>query len=451
MSTGSPIISGSGIRGIFGSTLTVADVLRFASAFGRLAGRGRIVVGRDTRRSGPAVQAAVEAALMSVGCDPVDLGVVPTPTVQLEAMAEDVRGGIAVTSSHNPGEWNALKLIGPDGVFLRNADRGRFLRLLQQDLEQEGYRTVGQPHVLPGSVERHVSRVLSLPWVSRRGGRLKAVLDVTGGAAAEFAPMLMESLGVDSVVINPATTPDGDFPRVAEPTTENLGGLAAAVLEHGADIGFAFDPDGDRLALVDETGRVLGEEYTVALAMDHILSTRPGPAVVNLSTSRLADDAASRHGCSVFRSPVGEVNVVEEMERRGAMIGGEGNGGVIDRGCHAGRDSGVGMACVISLLRSRPGLTLASWADGFPKYTMVKRKYCTGFPFELLSDEVVRVFGRPDDDRDGLWFIRPGGWLHLRPSGTEPVVRLISESSDRGSLERDLDAFNGIWEKLCVE
>jgi phosphomannomutase len=451
MTRGSPIISGSGIRGIFGVTLGVAEVLRFASAFGRLSGRGRIVVGRDTRRSGPAVQAAVEAALMSVGCDPVDLGVVPTPTVQLEAMADGVCGGVAVTSSHNPGEWNALKLIGPDGVFLRRAERERFLGLLQQDWEPEGYRTVGQPQILRGAMERHVALVTTLPWVSLRGRRLKAVLDVTGGAAVEFAPMLMDSLGVDAVVINPSMTPEGDFPRVAEPTVENLDGLAAAVLEHQADIGFAFDPDGDRLALVDETGRVLGEEYTVALAIDHILTTRPGSVVVNLSTSRLADDAAARHGCRVFRSPVGEVNVVEEMERRDALTGGEGNGGVIDRGCHSGRDSGVGMACVISLLRSRPGWKLSSWADGFPKYTMVKRKYGMDLPFGQLSDEVVRLFGRPDDDRDGLWFVRPGGWLHLRPSGTEPVVRLISESSDCGSLERDLDAFNGLWEKLCVE
>jgi len=451
MATGSPIVSGSGIRGVFGRTLTVDDVLRFASAFGRLAGPGRVVVGRDTRRSGPAVQAAVEAALMAAGCDPVDLGIVPTPTVQLEAMEEGVRGGIAVTSSHNPGEWNALKLIGPDGVFLRAADRERFLALLREDWEPADSRSVGLPATLDGAVERHVERVASLPWVVRSGARLRVVLDVTGGAARCFAPMLMDRLGIDAVVIHPDITPEGDFPRVAEPTSGNLDGLAAAVREHGADAGFAFDPDGDRLALVDGDGRVLGEEYTVALAIDHVLSSRPGPAVVNLSTSRLADDAAARHGCRVYRSPVGEVNVVEEMERREAWTGGEGNGGVIDRRCHAGRDSGVGMACVVSLLRSRPGMTLAAWTDSFPRYSMIKRKYVTELPFARLAEAVVREFGRPDDDRDGLWFRRPGGWMHLRPSGTEPVVRLISEGTDRDSLERDLEAFNGILETPCVE
>lgn len=451
MRSGSPIISGSGIRGIFGSTLTVADVLKFTVAFGRLVGPGRVVVGRDTRRSGPAVQAAVEAALMSVGCDPVDLGVVPTPTVQLEAMAEGVRGGIAVTSSHNPGEWNALKLIGPDGVFLRSTERSRFLALLGEEQRGEGYRTVGQPSHLPGAVERHASLVAELPWVSRKGPVLKAVLDVTGGAAGEFATVLLEMLGVHTVMINPSMTPEGDFPRVAEPTSETLSGLAEAVVEHGADMGFAFDPDGDRLALVDGNGRVLGEEYTVALALDHILSVRPGPAVVNLSTSRLADDAAALHGCRVYRSPVGEVNVVEEMESRGALTGGEGNGGVIDRECHAGRDSGVGMACTISLLRSRPGLTLATWADSLPDYIMIKRKYSMDVPFPDLSEEVIRAFGTPEDERDGLWFLRPGGWLHLRPSGTEPVVRLIAEGSERDSMERDLAVFKGIREKLCVE
>ncbi len=446
-----PIISGSGIRGIFGASLKITDVVNFASAFGALVGHGSVVVGRDTRISGPAVEAAVTAGLMSVGCDPVLLGIVPTPTVQLEAMGEGVRGGIAITSSHNPGEWNALKLIGADGIFLRSADRKRLMELLNSDMKQADYRTVGIPGELNGSVERHIEGLLSIPWLRREGRPLKAVLDVTGGAAAAFAPMLMERLGVDYTVINAEMTSAGDFPRVAEPTVESLSDLSRAVINEKADVGFAFDPDGDRLAMVDENGRIIGEDYTVALAIDFILSVRPGPAVVNLSTSRLAEDAAAKHGCRLYRSPVGEVNVVEEMEKVGAFTGGEGNGGVIDRDFHAGRDSGVAMACAISLLRENPDSSIGEWADSYPSYTMFKKKFPLDTGFDALRSELVAQYGQADDTRDGLWYRREGGWMHIRPSGTEPVVRFIAENRDNSYIEKDFYIFREAMESICVE
>lgn len=446
-----PIISGSGIRGIFGVSLTVADVVEFASAFGILAGRGSVVIGRDTRRSGPAVEAAVTAGLMSVGCDPLLLGVVPTPTVQLEAMRDGIRGGIAITSSHNPGEWNALKLIGADGIFLRSEGRDRLMELLDGDMQHAHYRTAGIPRELSGSVERHIEGILSLPWLVREGRPLKAVLDVTGGAAASFASILMERLGVDYTVINPDMTPSGDFPRVAEPTVESLNGLSRAVIDEKADLGFAFDPDGDRLALVDENGRIIGEDYTVALAIDFILSVRPGPAVVNLSTSRLAEDAAAKHGCRLYRSPVGEVNVVEEMEKCGAITGGEGNGGVIDMAFHAGRDSGVAMACAVSFLRDNPGSSIGSWADSYPSYTMFKKKLPLKTGFEPLRSLLHEKYGPADDVRDGLWYYRNGGWMHIRPSGTEPVVRFIAENRDNSYIEEDFRIFLEAMESVCVE
>ncbi len=446
-----PIISGSGIRGIFGASLTIADVVEFASAFGVLVGSGPVIVGRDTRRSGPAVEAAVTAGLMSVGCDPVLLGIVPTPTVQLEAMGEGIRGGIAITSSHNPGSWNALKLIGADGIFLRSRDRKRLITLLGRDIEYADYRTVGMPGKLGGSVERHIEGIHSLPWLVPEGRPLKAVLDVTGGAAAAFAPMLMERLGVEFAVINSEMTPEGDFPRMAEPTVESLTELSGAVIDENADIGFAFDPDGDRLALVDENGRIIGEDYTVALAIDFILSVRPGPAVVNLSTSRLAEDAAMKHGCRLYRSPVGEVNVVEEMEKYGAITGGEGNGGVIDRAFHAGRDSGVAMACVISFLRENPDSSIGRWADSYPSYTMFKKKLPLGTGFDSLRAELLVLYGPADDTRDGLWYGRDGGWMHIRPSGTEPVVRFIAENRDNSYIEEDFRIFREAMESLCVE
>jgi len=446
-----PIISGSGIRGIFGASLTIADVVEFASAFGILVGTGPVVVGRDTRRSGPAVEAAVTAGLMSVGCDPLLMGVVPTPTVQLEAMDEEIRGGIAITSSHNPGEWNALKLIGADGVFLRSVDRKRLMELLGRDMEHADYRTVGIPGELSGSVERHIEGILSIPWLVPEGRPLRAVLDVTGGAAASFAPLLMERLGVDFTVINPEMTPGGDFPRIAEPTVESLNELSRAVIDENADIGFAFDPDGDRLALVDENGRIIGEDYTIALATDFILSVRPGPVVVNLSTSRLAEDAAAKHGCRLYRSPVGEVNVVEEMEKRGAITGGEGNGGVIDRAFHAGRDSGVAMACMISFLRDNPGSSIGNWADSYPSYNMFKKKLPLRIGFDSLRSGLLEKYGPADDTRDGLWYRRDGGWMHIRPSGTEPVVRFIAENLDNSYIEKDFRIFLEAMENVCVE
>ena len=444
-----PIVSGSGIRGIFGESLTVHDACSFAAAFGELSGPGRIVVGRDTRRSGPAVEAAVCAGLMGVGCTPVLLGVVPTPTIQLEAMRDGFRGGIAVTSSHNPGEWNALKLIGPDGVFLRASARTKLMELLASPRNWVGYREATAAEHLTGSIQRHIDAVLELPMVSRRGRSLKAVLDVTGATAKFLAPLLMDALGVSWEMINQDMTPQGDFPRIAEPNTESLSQLAYEVVSRKADVGFGFDPDGDRLALVDEKGRLIGEEYTVALALEHVLSKKPGPAVVNLSTSSLSEDAATRNGSTLFRSPVGEVNVIEEMEKRGADIGGEGNGGVIHRSCHLGRDSAVAMAYTISWLREHPENSLSGWADSFPKYINLKKKVDFAGDFMTLGHRLVERMGKPDDTRDGLWWKRSGGWVHIRPSGTEPVVRFIAENTNQTVLDGDYEAFRKVLS--CVE
>ncbi|MCK5787088.1 MAG: phosphoglucosamine mutase [Candidatus Sabulitectum sp.] len=446
-----PIISGSGIRGIFGESFTVQDACSFAAAFGELVGPGRVVVGRDTRKSGPAVEAAVCAGLMGVGCTPVLLGIVTTPTVQLEAMNNVICGGIAVTSSHNPGEWNALKLIGSDGVFLRAAARAKLTELLTSERKWVGYRECTEIEELTGSTARHVELVAGLPLVHGTGKKLKVILDVTGATAAQLAPAMMDALNVEWEMIFPDMTPEGDFPRVAEPNTESLSVLAEEVVKRGADAGFGFDPDGDRLALVDNRGRLIGEEYTVALALDHVLAHTPGPAVVNLSTSRLSEDAAKKHGCSVYRSPVGEVNVIEEMEIRGADIGGEGNGGVIHRDCHLGRDSAVGMAYTISYLREHPELSLSDWADSFPAYINMKKKVEFTGDFKEIAIFLRDSMGEPDDTSDGLWWNRGEGWVHIRPSGTEPVVRFIAENrgENRDILESDYALFRKAL--ACVE
>jgi phosphomannomutase len=444
-----PIISGSGIRGIFGRSLTVQDACGFAAAFGELVGPGPVVVGRDTRKSGPAVEAAVCAGLLGVGCTPVLLGIVPTPTVQLEAMRDGVSGGISVTSSHNPGDWNALKLIGSDGVFLREEARNKLSVLILKERKWVDYKGCSSTETLNGSIQRHVDLVAGLPLVLRSGRKLKAVLDVTGATAAFLAPAMMDALNVSWEMIFPSMTPEGDFPRVAEPNTESLAVLAMEVVKRRADVGFGFDPDGDRLALVDNKGRLIGEEYTVALALDYVLAHNPGPAVINLSTSCLSADAAEKHGCSIYRSPVGEVNVVEEMERRGASIGGEGNGGVIHRDCHLGRDSAVGMAYTISYLREHPQSSISDWADSFPKYINMKRKVDFTGDFSRLAVLLTEQMGEADDIRDGLWWKRDGGWVHIRPSGTEPVVRFIAENVQQVVLDSDYALFRKVL--ACVE
>ncbi len=444
-----PIISGSGIRGIFGRSLTVQDACSFAAAFGELVGPGRVIVGRDTRKSGPAVEAAVCAGLMGTGCTPVLIGVAPTPTVQLEVTGNNARGGIAVTSSHNPGQWNALKLIDSDGVFLRTDRRKKLMELLKEPRKWVNYRSAPVAEHIDGAVERHAELVAGLPMVTREGRKLKAVLDVTGATGGLLGPAMMDALGVEWVIINGEMTPDGDFPREAEPRTESLSMLGEEVRKRNADIGFGFDPDGDRLVLVDEKGRVIGEEFTIALAIDHVLSLKKGHVVVNLSTSSLSQNAAERHDCSLFRSPVGEVNVVEEMDAQGADIGGEGNGGVIHRDCHMGRDSAVGMAYIISWLRNHPEQTLSAWADSFPEYITMKTKVEFSGDFSVLEAGLTEAMGMPDDNRDGLWWKREGGWVHIRPSGTEPVVRFISENTSQHVLDTDYAVFRKVL--ACVE
>ena len=445
-----PIISGSGIRGVFGRSFTVADAMGFAAAFGEMAGRGPVIVGRDTRRSGPAVEAAVVSGLCAVGCEPVLIGVAPTPTIQMEVIASGAGGGIAITSSHNPGDWNALKLIGRDGVFLRAPARAALMEMTGASRKSTGYDAAGTPAHSSGAVDRHVESVAALPLVRCDGRPMRAVLDVVGGTGLLLGPVLMDMLGVGYSIINSSMTQSGDFPRVAEPLPANIGDLCRAVLETGSDVGFAYDPDGDRLALVDETGRAPGEEYTVALAVDHVLAHRKSPVVVNMSTSDLAGVCAARHGGVLTRSPVGEVNVVEEMEARGASIGGEGNGGVIDRECHPGRDSAVAAAYVVSLLRERD-CTLSEWISTLPPLRMIKLKFRLEGPLEDLRPRLERDFGSPSDTRDGLRFTTPGGWVHVRRSGTEPVVRLIAEDSDERALDSIRAGFVEMAGEPCAE
>ncbi|MGH7570171.1 MAG: phosphoglucosamine mutase [Gemmatimonadales bacterium] len=450
----------SGVRGIVGKDLTPDVVTRYAAAFGRWARERmpRVVVGRDSRQSGAEFLPAAVAGLVAAGCDVVTVGVVPTPTIQLAVEHHRAGGGIAVTASHNPIEWNALKFIGPDGIFLDGAEGARVQRLTGEDGERRG--KTGRVTTDEGAIERHLDRVLRLPAVD--GARIRArgftvALDAVRGAGGPIMRALLERLGCRVTGINLET--DGRFPRAPEPVPEHLGELAALVRRTGADVGIAVDPDVDRLAIVDETGRPIGEDYTLAFAVRAVLGgqagRRPGggtgsatarppdrPTVVcNLSTSLVVEDAARECGAELVRTPVGEVHVARKIVSVGAPIGGEGNGGVMYPALHVGRDAPVAAALALELV-VRSGQRVSDLVAAAPRYAIVKSKVERGTrnAERELTGVYAALRGRfPEataDLQDGLRLAWPDRWLHVRPSNTEPIVRLIAEAPSAAAAER---------------
>ncbi len=434
----------SGLRGIVGEDLVPAVVTRYAAAYGAFVARrgGRTVaLARDSRQSGPAFVAAAAEGLAGAGVDVVDLGMVPTPTAQLavEFLGGGLDAGIVVTASHNPVEWNALKFVGPGGRFLAKAEAEAFFALV--DAPSSAAAGAGRPRghrrSEGGAVPLHLDRVLGLPWLDLaaiRARRFRVALDCVRGAGATIMPALLEALGCEFHGIQ--LEPDGRFPREPEPIPEHLGELAAHVRETRSDLGIAVDPDVDRLALVDETGRPIGEDYTLAFAVRAALAHRRGPVVTNLSTSLVVDDAARDAGVVVERAPVGEANVVERMRERGAVVGGEGNGGVILPEVHLGRDAPVAATLALALLAQRRA-PVSAIVNSAPRYTIVKAKIPR--PAGAL-DAAYAALGRAlpgaaADRQDGLRLALGDRWVHVRPSGTEPVVRIIAEAPTLADAE----------------
>lgn len=446
------MISVSGMRGHVGTDLTPELVARHAAALGAWvrsavptgasgSPRPAVVLGRDARTSGPMFARAATAGLMSVGVDVVDLGVVPTPTVQMAVDYHHAGAGLILTASHNPIEWNALKFVGPDGIFLDAGAGERVRALADAGPPRAGWDGLGEVREDPGAVTRHLDAILDLPVIDvtaiRRRGFHVGVDCVRGAGAVALLPLL-QRLGCRVSGIN--LEPDGRFPRAPEPIPENLGDLGRLVRESGADLGLAVDPDVDRLAVVDETGRAIGEDYTLAFAVRAVLDRRSDSAknptvVVNLSTSLVVEDAARAAGALLLRAPVGEANVARAMREQGAAIGGEGNGGVMFPALHIGRDAPLGVALILHLLATS-GVTVAELVSASPRYTIVKAKGPRGPELAPLYQRLRRRF--PDaaaDDRDGLRLSWTDRWLHIRPSGTEPIVRLIAEAPTSSEAE----------------
>jgi len=442
------IISASGIRGIVGRTITPELASRYGAAFGCFVREqnpnlkdGYVLVGRDSRTSGAFLAEAAAAGVCAAGVNARLTGIGPTPT-HLLAVKDDEQalGGLIVTASHNPVEWNGLKLAGPDGLFVTPAEGEKINRMFDEGPEYADWSEPGLTSSYPGIIEHHIERILGIELIAAEAvasSRPHVVVDCVHGAGALVVPELLRQLGAE--VDGIGLTADGRFPRNPEPTPENLRELGERVRELGADIGFAVDPDSDRLAIVDETGEPIGEDWTLALAADYVLGHRSGPVVTNLSSSQCIEDVARKADVPFHRSSVGEARVAAMMVDTGAVIGGEGNGGVMLPDLNLTRDAPLACALILSLCAER-GARIGELLAGRRRYEMVKRKIpCPDLPFEHIIGTLRASMGSDAeaDVTDGIRLSWPdrSEWLHVRPSGTEPILRVIAESMEHGRAE----------------
>jgi len=431
------IASVSGIRGVFGDGLDPSALVRYASAFGawlrqEAEARPLVVVGRDGRVTGDVCARLVTATLQAAGCDVVDAGLATTPSVAMGVLKHDADGAVILSASHNPAEWNALKLLDRNGEFLGPDEGAEVLALADEDAAAHtvGYEDLGayqSDDLLP----YHVQKILELPYVDPdtiRERGFKVVVDGINSVGAFAIPAMLEALGVEDVeVLNGDVT--GHFAHNPEPLPAHLDGITSRVAETGADLGVVVDPDADRLAFVEDGGRFFGEELTQVVAADFLLGKKQGPVGTNLSSSRLVEDVARRHGQEVVRSAVGEIHVVRAMQEAGAVIGGEGNGGVILPDLHYGRDALVGVALVLQHL-AETGRSLSGLRADYPTYAIAKHKL--PLTDDLDADALLAALAQKYEGRvstvDGVKVDLDEGWAHVRKSNTEPILRVYTEA-----------------------
>lgn len=454
------ISSVSGIRGTLGGktgdNLTPIDVVRFASAYGSWLlqnhEKAMVVVGRDARPSGPMIQSLVQQTLISLGIDVIDVGLSTTPTVELEVVRHKAQGGIILTASHNPKEWNALKLLNEKGEFL-NPQEGEKINQMSQNLSAIDFANVddlGSICAEPDAIEHHIEAIRNLPLVDLKAIQtkgFKVVVDGVNSSGGIAVPKLLEALGAEVVPIH--CEPNGDFPHNPEPLAHHLTDLSEAVVAHQADLGIAVDPDVDRLVFMDEKGTLFGEEYTLVACADYVLRTNPGNTVSNLSSTRALAEVTSQYGGNYVASAVGEAHVVEMMKKTNAVIGGEGNGGVIYPDLHYGRDALVGIAlflshlchvdCSVSILRSQ-----------YPNWLMRKDKVALSpqHDVDALLDSIASAHAAFQVTTiDGVKIDFPDEWVHIRKSNTEPIIRIYAEAK----TEKRLDELVGEIQRLVKE
>jgi len=438
------MVSVSGIRGEVGSTLTPEVIQKYSIAFGTYLKGGKVILGRDSRVSGPFVSQIVKGCLIATGCQVIDIGIVPTPTVQMAIEHHKAAGGIAITASHNPIQWNGLKFMDHNGRFLSPDTADRVYAMGEQgDFELKEWSDLGSEVADTQANTRHVDEILKLPYIDQekiKSKKFKVILDCVNGAGGLIVPELLEKLGCETIVIN--GEPSGRFAHTPEPVPENLSELCKTVIKEKADIGFAVDPDVDRCAIVDNTGNPIGEEYTLALAVKLVLSKKMGRVAVNMSTSRASEDITKYYNGMFVRSKVGEINVAEKMLEIEAIIGGEGNGGVILPELHLGRDAPLAVAMTLQYLAEFNG-AIRDLFLSLPQYKMVKTKVSIEAldPDKVLSTMAEKYKNERVDLLDGVKIDFANSWVHLRKSNTEPIVRVISEAPDEKQAKELADKF----------
>lgn len=430
----------SGFRGTIGGKpgegLTPVDIVESVAAYAGLLlaehPRPKIVLGRDGRISGPLVQELAIQTLLAMGVDVVDAGLSTTPAIEMAVVWERAQGGIIITASHNPREWNALKFLNPAGEFISPEMGTQVLaKLAARDFRFADIDAMGQRIFNADFLQRHVASVLDHPLVdvpAVRNKKYTVVLDAVNSTGAMALVPLLDALGCTTILLN--SEPTGQFAHNPEPLPEHLGALSEAVRTHQADLGIAVDPDVDRLALICEDGSPFGEEYTLVAIADYFLRKQPGNTVSNLSSSRALRDVTLQHGGQYFAAAVGEVHVVRQMKAVGAIIGGEGNGGIIVPGLHYGRDAVAGTALFLSALAAHGG-SASAYRAGFPQYEIVKDRMDipADLPYENLLSRLLDRFSNEEvSTLDGLKVDFPQGWVHLRKSNTEPIIRIYAEA-----------------------
>jgi phosphomannomutase len=424
----------SGIRGIVGESLTLEVVLKYASGFGILCESGKVILGRDSRISGEMLRSAVISGLLATGCRVTDLGICATPTVEMAVEKLKAQGGLIITASHNPIQWNALKFVGADGMFLGEGEYKKLLHIVQNDkIKFKKWDKIGKIILNDSWHKKHVEEILKLKFINPRQIKkagFRVALDCCNGAGGVISPLLLKALGCEVIELN--CRPDGNFAHDPEPVPRNLTSLCDMVKRKKADIGFANDPDVDRLAIVSEKGIPLGEEATLALVTKFILSKKPSSKVVaNISTSRMIDDVAGEFNSKVYRTKVGEAHVARRLKVVWGVIGGEGNGGVILPELHYGRDALVGMALLLQYLAESKKSTSRLFSD-LPRYFMMKKKgKLTGSSDRNLARLKRRYTGGKINTLDGVRIDFKDSWIHIRKSNTEPIVRVIAEARSK--------------------
>ncbi len=437
----------SGARGKVGIDFTAESCLRMAKSFGAVIEKGRVLVGRDTRPSGLMAFDVVKEGLLATGHPVIDLGIIPTPAIEFATTLLSAVGAIIITASHNPGEWNGLKFLDNNGSFLSPE---KIARVYQPTLSAQNVLTGETPVLLrsggdvapPEKIEmlpqylQHVSKLVDVQLVRQK--KMKVAVDCVNGAAFQAAPKLLSELGCETILLN--CEPTGIFPHLPEPRPENLTSLCQKVKESGADIGLAFDPDGDRLALVSEKGEPLSEELTLALCVDSILSRRPGPVVINLSTSMVVEALAKKYGVPAYRTPVGEYHVAKKMLEVSAVIGGEGNGGVIYPTGHPGRDGLIGTALILEHI-CRTNKKISELAKELTSYFLVKDKTALpDYPKAEMEKRIKTAFPEATIDcQDGFRIAGEDWWCQVRSSNTEPIIRIFSESASEKEARNRID------------